>query len=170
MCLSELLVRSVAEHDVLPTLDGWLTGLFEPSELDRTVAAVWEAQPDDAVDPVAAGVARVVAECDAKLGRYRAALEAGTEPALVAAWTAQVQAERATAFEPGPGAGDQVADESGRDQGRRRRAGICSRRAGAGRSGGQGGGLPAARPATDLPARRTHTMRADIKIDAQSWG
>lgn len=35
-----------------------------------------------------------VAECDAKLARYRAALEAGADPAVVAGWIAETQAER----------------------------------------------------------------------------
>ena len=35
-----------------------------------------------------------VAECDAKLVRYRAALEAGADPAVVARWIAETQAER----------------------------------------------------------------------------
>jgi hypothetical protein len=35
-----------------------------------------------------------VAECDAKLTRYRAALEAGADPAVVAGWIAETQAER----------------------------------------------------------------------------
>lgn len=88
----------VAEDDVLPTLDGWLAGLFTASALDRTVTAMWEAQPDEATDPGAAEAARVIAECDAKLARYRAALEAGTDPALVADWTTQVQSDRAAAL------------------------------------------------------------------------
>jgi site-specific DNA recombinase len=40
---------------------------------------------------------RQLAECDRKLGRYRAALEAGTDPAVVAEWIKQIQAERAAA-------------------------------------------------------------------------
>jgi hypothetical protein len=35
-----------------------------------------------------------VGECDAKLARYRAALEAGADPAVVAGWIAETQAER----------------------------------------------------------------------------
>nr|AGS49534.1 recombinase [uncultured bacterium esnapd8] len=35
-----------------------------------------------------------VAECDAKLARNRAALEAGADPAVVAGWIAETQAER----------------------------------------------------------------------------
>lgn len=88
----------VAEHDVLPMLDDWLAGLFTPAELDRTVAAMWEAQVDDPVDPTVTRAEQVVPECDAKLARYRAALEAGTDPELVAGWTAQVQSERAAAL------------------------------------------------------------------------
>ncbi len=33
-------------------------------------------------------------ECDAKLAGYRAALEAGADPTLVAGWIAETQAER----------------------------------------------------------------------------
>ena len=88
----------VAEHDVLPVLDRWLAGLFAPAELDRTVVAMWEAQVDNPVDPAAARAEQVVQECDTKLARYRAALEAGTDPGLVAGWTAQVQSERAAAL------------------------------------------------------------------------
>jgi site-specific DNA recombinase len=37
----------------------------------------------------------VLAECDRKLARHRAALEAGGDPTLVAGWMAEVQAQRA---------------------------------------------------------------------------
>jgi site-specific DNA recombinase len=39
----------------------------------------------------------MIAECDAKLERYRAALEAGADPSVVTAWIAQAQADRARA-------------------------------------------------------------------------
>jgi len=35
-----------------------------------------------------------VTDCDTRLARYRAALEAGTDPGVVSAWIAEVQAER----------------------------------------------------------------------------
>jgi site-specific DNA recombinase len=38
-----------------------------------------------------------VRECERKLARYRAALEAGTDPALVAGWITQVTAEHSAA-------------------------------------------------------------------------
>ncbi len=40
--------------------------------------------------------ARKIAECDAKLAQYRAALDAGASPATVAAWIAETEAEKAT--------------------------------------------------------------------------
>ena len=39
---------------------------------------------------------RKIADCDAKLAQYRAALDAGASPATVAAWIAEIEAERAT--------------------------------------------------------------------------
>ena len=35
-----------------------------------------------------------VAECDAQLARYRTALDAAADPTVVAAWIAEIQAER----------------------------------------------------------------------------
>ena len=40
--------------------------------------------------------ARKIAECDAKLTQYRAALDAGASPATVAAWISETEAEKAT--------------------------------------------------------------------------
>jgi site-specific DNA recombinase len=40
---------------------------------------------------------REIADCDAKLRAHRAALEAGADPAIVAEWMAEVQAQRTVA-------------------------------------------------------------------------
>jgi hypothetical protein len=42
---------------------------------------------------------RTLVDCDARLARYREALEAGTDPTVVARWIAEVQAERRSAEE-----------------------------------------------------------------------
>lgn len=55
------------------------------------------AQHDPTADPATEAARRIFKECDAKLARYRAALEAGTDPALVARWTTEIQARRAEA-------------------------------------------------------------------------
>jgi site-specific DNA recombinase len=41
---------------------------------------------------------QVVAECDANLARNRAALEAGADPKMIAAWTSEAQARKARAL------------------------------------------------------------------------
>lgn len=47
--------------------------------------------------PRRAALRRSIAECDRKLTRHRAALEAGADPALVATWSREVQAHRTAA-------------------------------------------------------------------------
>jgi len=39
-----------------------------------------------------------IADCDARLARYQAALDAGGDPQTIAEWTRQVKAERAAAL------------------------------------------------------------------------
>ncbi len=88
----------LAEREVLPPVDDWLATLFEPHRIQQTVTTLCDAQPDLDTNPAAQAAARVIKECDDKLVRYRAALEAGTDPALVARWIAEVQAQRAEAL------------------------------------------------------------------------
>ncbi|WP_280460510.1 hypothetical protein [Nocardia carnea] len=51
-----------------------------------------QAQPDHT--PALDTARRSLTECDEKLSRYRAALEAGTDPAVVAQWIREVQQQR----------------------------------------------------------------------------
>jgi DNA invertase Pin-like site-specific DNA recombinase len=92
----------IAERELLPPLDDWLAASFAPHRLTDTITALYEAQPDTQSHPDTTRRDRVIKECDQKLTRYRAALEAGTEPALVARWTAEVQAQRAQALAQAP--------------------------------------------------------------------
>jgi hypothetical protein len=89
----------IREELIVPTLDRWLLGAFSPTALPQTIQAMVEAQdePDDDLHARAAEAWRVVADCDQRLARYRAALEAGTDPALIARWTAEVNAIRVAA-------------------------------------------------------------------------
>ena len=92
----------VRERDVLPALDGWLATVLAPHRLDHTIRTLAAAQPD--AGPVRAAAApasdlqATIAECDARLTRYQAALDAGGDPATIAAWTRTVQTERAAAL------------------------------------------------------------------------
>jgi site-specific DNA recombinase len=86
----------LAERDVLPRLDNWLAQAFTPTRLEMTIDQLYEAQDNQPSTTDDADA--VVADCDDKLARYRQALEAGADPALVAAWTAEVQARKAEAL------------------------------------------------------------------------
>ncbi|MEU8157155.1 hypothetical protein AB0B94_26150 [Micromonospora sp. NPDC048986] len=77
-------------------LDEWLASAFTPDHLDQTISAMCDAQPTDPTPPTAAAQATIAA-CDAKLAQYRGALDAGADPAPVAGWITQTQAERARA-------------------------------------------------------------------------
>ena len=86
------------EADVLPVLDDWLAKLFDPIRRPATVRLLAESQQEDGVGQVVRQAAEAkIAECDVKLARYRAALEAGTDPETVAEWVREVKADRALA-------------------------------------------------------------------------
>jgi len=81
----------------VPELDRWLGSLFAPAHLPGTIKALAEAQEMD-VDPGRAAMLeaarRTLADCDQRLAKYRAGLEAGMDPGLVSQWTAEVRAQR----------------------------------------------------------------------------
>jgi len=85
------------EKEVIAALDRWLLKIFEPEQLESTLDHLVAAQTDPDADAEAIATGRQLAGCDRKLAKYRAALEAGTDPAIVAEWIKQVQAERAAA-------------------------------------------------------------------------
>jgi hypothetical protein len=85
----------VHEDVVLDPLDTWLAQAFAPQRIEQSLTALQNAQPDDA--PAVEAARRAIAECERKLARHRAALEAGADPALVAAWSTQVQQQRTAA-------------------------------------------------------------------------
>jgi site-specific DNA recombinase len=90
----------VRETQIVPPLDDWIGGIFEPDRLEETCRALAEAQePALAEDSRSEAARRTLAGCDARLARYREALEAGTDPAVVARWISEVQAERSAAEE-----------------------------------------------------------------------
>jgi site-specific DNA recombinase len=76
----------------------WLGRLFEPEHLDQTLDTLAAAQrAPSQEDAMQAEARRQLAECDRKLARHRAALEAGADPAVVTGWIRDVQAARAQA-------------------------------------------------------------------------
>ncbi len=83
----------VREDRVVKPLDTWLATALGPERVERTLTAMEATQPD--VDPTTERLRRALDECERKLGRHRAALEAGADPALVAGWSREIQTEQA---------------------------------------------------------------------------
>jgi site-specific DNA recombinase len=90
----------VRETQIVPLLDDWISGVFEPDRLEETYRTLAQAQEPPVIDDDRAATLRqVLVDCDVRLARYREALEAGTDPAVVSQWITEVQAERKSADE-----------------------------------------------------------------------
>ncbi|MGH9032227.1 MAG: recombinase family protein [Acidimicrobiia bacterium] len=75
---------NVRKEAILPGLDRWLASIFDPEHLDETCESLAAADDLPSVDDARVQAARTrIADCDNRLNRYRAALEAGTDPVLV---------------------------------------------------------------------------------------
>lgn len=88
----------VREDAVLPLLDERIAELFAPANLDDTVTLLMGAQAASEGDEARAEAARrKLEDCDHRLTKYRAALEAGADPVVVSGWLQEVQGERLAA-------------------------------------------------------------------------
>lgn len=88
---------TVREDLVLPTLDRWLASLFDEKHRATTIDAMAQHQANAIEDARVERARRRVADCDKRLAKYREALEAGMDAALVAqwcGWPAQRQVDR----------------------------------------------------------------------------
>ncbi|HEX8131908.1 MAG TPA: GntR family transcriptional regulator [Actinomycetes bacterium] len=86
------------EADLLPRIDAWLGRLTDPDHLEATCQALAAASDQQATRNAQRTAARQqLADCDRRLARYRAALEADTDPAIVGQWIAEVTATRQAA-------------------------------------------------------------------------
>ncbi len=87
---------NLREDDLLPHLDAWLAHTFGADRIADTCAVMASVGgANEAADT--ATIKAAIRECDRKLDRYRQALEAGTDPTIVAAWISQVTKERTAA-------------------------------------------------------------------------
>lgn len=86
------------EDQIIGPIDSWLAQVFRRDQIEHSVAMLESAQPDgSAVVASMREIRQSLADYDRKLSSYRAALEAGTDPQLIATWTRQVQSEREVA-------------------------------------------------------------------------
>ncbi|GAA3714370.1 recombinase family protein [Nonomuraea antimicrobica] len=85
----------VREELILKPLDKSLATIFDPVRLPDAVRAMSDAQlADDHRLAELETVRRAVAECERKLTSYRALVDAGSDPAVVAGWIAEMEAKR----------------------------------------------------------------------------
>jgi hypothetical protein len=88
---------NLRQDEVIGHVDKWLAREFAPHRMKETLRALAEAhEPEAPRKNKEDGTAAKIAECDRKLAQYRAALDAGANPATVAAWIAETEAEKAT--------------------------------------------------------------------------
>ncbi|MDI5969923.1 hypothetical protein POF50_011340 [Streptomyces sp. SL13] len=85
----------IREDAILDPLDTWLAESLSASSVEQSLMELDASRPVNDLQIETAR--RSLEECDRKLSRHRAALEAGADPALVAQWSREVQAERAVA-------------------------------------------------------------------------
>ena len=84
------------EADILVTIDRWLASAFTPTRIDATIQAMATSAPE-VNDAGAAELRKKISTCDHKLRQYRAALDAGADPAEVTTWINTTKHERARA-------------------------------------------------------------------------
>lgn len=87
----------IRQGEALPRLDGWLAGLFEPDEIERTVAAMCAAQPTTCPTPPLPRRTGPWPNATRSAGRTEPRSRRA-DPAMIAAWTAEVHAQRAAAL------------------------------------------------------------------------
>ncbi len=82
----------VREDAFIEQVDTWLADVFQADRIEHSLRMLEESQQTSrlTLDPPPGSLA----ECERKLARHRAALEAGADPVLVAQWIREVQQER----------------------------------------------------------------------------
>jgi site-specific DNA recombinase len=86
---------TLRQDALLEPLDGWLASKFEPCHLGGTINELAAASVAHEIDPGNAELDTKITDCDRKLAQYRATLDAGADPATVARWITETEAERA---------------------------------------------------------------------------
>jgi site-specific DNA recombinase len=88
---------TLRQDTLLPPLDEWLAGKFAPRYLPATIDELIAATAAPQIPARLAGAQHELelAACDRKLAQYRAALDAGADPASIAKWITETEAERA---------------------------------------------------------------------------
>jgi site-specific DNA recombinase len=81
------------EAEILEPIDAWLVTAFGPVRTEKIIEAL-AAQAPDPEQTAKIELTRKLSACDRKLDQYRAALDAGADPAEVTGWINAVKQER----------------------------------------------------------------------------
>jgi site-specific DNA recombinase len=84
------------EAEIIDDVDDWIAQVFRPAALEETIGALAE-QSHDPNEAAAVMIKERIADCDQRLARYRAALDAGADPIEVTQWINEAKAERTRA-------------------------------------------------------------------------
>lgn len=87
------------EGAVTPALDEWIMTLFDPKHVDDTCRLLAEASADEEMEHRADRARTTLAEAERKLKKYKATLDAGGDPLVVARWLKETEQERQVATE-----------------------------------------------------------------------
>ena len=88
----------VREELIAPEIEAWLASAFGPANVSATIDALVAAQSADASHQAEIDAARAEVKAAAdKIDRYRSALDAGADPAVVSQWITDAQAQRLAA-------------------------------------------------------------------------
>ena len=88
---------TLRQDAVLDPLDAWLARKLAPRHLAGTIEELAAAPPSTRPRTrTGTEIAAKIAQCDRKLAQYRATLDAGGDPAVVARWITETEAERAS--------------------------------------------------------------------------
>jgi site-specific DNA recombinase len=78
-------------------VNNWLAGLFAPSRLHQTIEQLMAAQDTQPSDAAAEAATAKVADANQRMARYKAAIDAGGDPAEIGAWITKAKAQRLSA-------------------------------------------------------------------------
>lgn len=85
----------VKEDAVVPSLDGWLAGLFDEEHIDHTCEVLaGAAEPDADYEVRQADLEAKIRDCDRRLANYRKALDLTDDPTPFIEWINEVRTER----------------------------------------------------------------------------
>jgi site-specific DNA recombinase len=84
----------VRENEVLPALDAWLSKEFAPHRIEETIEALAAAEDSTGHHQALVQAHTTIRDCESKMVRYRAAIDADGDLQEITQWINAAKAER----------------------------------------------------------------------------